>query len=262
MSDPRRRDHNPENAWDWQESSGWDTDTSGLQRWEHDNWARSSGDVWSETRGRRGSASGSWQTDEWASAWGKDTKPKRSWCEDSRSRCDEFVGSDAAKRARQVSPILTLIPSLQGPEYNDDFRFAKRKTPDVKKREVHRQYLCDSCKTIVTRKSTRCPEYDGEFCNLEQIQEGQRGPGQLEEAWRGGWDATWWCTNCHILHSWKMSAPYKESLKNKMRFQLQILKTVELDKLQANSMWYKSKDDSWRKLPKQYPIFARDENSS
>jgi len=253
-SDPRHRDRKLENAWDWQKSSGWD--------WKHDNWARSSRDVWLEKRDRRSSASGSWQTAEWASAWGEDTRPKRSWFEDSRSRSDDFVGSDAAKRARQVSPIVTLVPNLEGSEYNDDHRFAKIKTPDVTQRVPHRQYVCDSCKTVATRKSTRCPEYDGEFCNLEEIQEGQRGPGQLEEAWRGGWNATWWCTNCHILHRWNICAPYKESLKIKMRFELKILKEDVLNKLHANSKQYKSEAHSWSKLPKQYPIWARDENSS
>ena len=281
MSDPQRRDHNPENAWDWQESSGWDTDTSGLRRWEHENLARGSGDDWSELWGRRGSASGSWQTvgdhrhgasleswtaetceEEWASAWGKDTSAKRSWFEDSRSRCDEFVGSDAAKRARQFSTTRTLVPSLRGPEYKNDFRFAVKKTPDAKKREAHRQYVCDSCKCIVTRKTSRCPEFDGEFCCLKEIPEGQRGPGLLEAAWLRGWDATWWCTNCHLLHRWKLTAPFSEPLKNRMRFELKILKKEVLDKLRAQSLAYRREDDSLPSLPKLYPIFERDYNSS
>ena len=261
-SDPQRRDHNSENAWDWQESSGWDTDISGSRSWGHEDLARSSGDDWSELWGRRGSASGSWQTEEWASAWGKDSRAKRSWFEDSRSRCDEFVGSDAAKRARLVSTTVSLVASLRGPEYKNDFRFAVRKTPDANKREVHRQYVCDSCKSIVTRKSSRCPEFDGEFCCLQEIPEGQRGPGRLEEAWLGGWDATWWCTNCHLLHRWKLTAPFSEALKNRMRFELKILKKEVLDRLRAASLEYRLEDDSLPSLPKLYPIFERDYNSS
>jgi len=47
-----------------------------------------------------------------------------------------------------------------------------------------------------------------------------------------------------------------------MRFELKILKEDVLNKLHANSKQYKSEDHSWSKLPKQYPIWARDENSS
>jgi len=158
--------------------------------------------------------------------------------------------------------MVTLVPNLEGSEYNDDQRFAKIKTPDPMQRVPHRQYVCDSCKTVATRKSTRCPEYDGEFCHLEEIPEGRRGPGQLEEAWRGGWNATWWCTNCHILHKWHMCAPYTESLKIKMRFELEILRAKVLNKLHANSIQYKRDDQSWSKQPRLYPIWARDENSS
>jgi len=249
VSDPRHRDCKLESTWDWPKSSGWD--------WKHENSARSSGDVWLERRDRRSSASGSWQSAEWGSAWVEDTRLKRSWFEDSRSSRDDFVGSDAAKRARQVSPMLTLVPNLEGSEYNDDHRFAKIKTPDAMGIQPHRQYVCDCCKTVATRRSTRSPEYDGEFCHLSDIPQGRRGPEKLEEAWRNGWNATWWCTNCHILHKWNMCAPYEESQKIKMRFELQILKTSVLNKLYFKSRQYKRDDWSWSKHPRQYPIFER-----
>ena len=59
-----------------------------------------------------------------------------------------------------------------------------------------------------------------------------------------------------------MYAPYKESLKNCMRFELKILKKEVLDKLRAKSLAYRREDDSLSSLPKLYPIFERDYNSS
>jgi len=59
-----------------------------------------------------------------------------------------------------------------------------------------------------------------------------------------------------------MTAPYEESVKIRMRFELKILKTDVLNKLHANSLAYRRDDASSRSLPKQYPIFERYEHSS
>ena len=96
-------------------------------------------------------------------------------------------GSDAGKRAGTVGSSARLIPALhEASVYRDDFRFVSRKQFDRERKKKHRQYVCDSCFAVCTRKSTRAPEYDGEYIHKHWLPKGTRGPADLEKAWRDG----------------------------------------------------------------------------
>ena len=194
--------------------------------------------VWNESslQNSRGSASG-----------------EEGWCKEENWKEDEISrGSDAGKRAGMVGSSARLIPALhEASVYRDDFRFVSRKQFDRERKKKHRQYVCDSCFAVCTRKSTRAPEYDGECLHKHQLPKGVRGPTDLEKAWRDGWNATWWCTSCWIQHLWKMHPRFDNKLKNRMRFQLGILTGERLSQLWRNSRWYEDKGN-WRASPSKH----------
>jgi len=129
--------------------------------------------LWNESslQNSRGSASGE-----------EEGCKEETWKEEKISR-----GSDVRKRAGMVGSSARLVPALyEGSTYRDDFRFVGRKQFDKERKQKHRQYVCDSCFAVCTRKSTRAPEYDGEYLHKHQLPKGVRGPTDLEKAWRDG----------------------------------------------------------------------------
>lgn len=111
-----------------------------------------------------------------------------------------------------------------------DARFAKRKVMVEGSKWAVRQYVCDSCRSTVTRRRNRLPEYDGQFLNLHVLT-GQCGPERLEKEWRAGaWDATWWCTACWAQTKFGYSFPLKDVDQTRVRYLMGILSNAQMAK--------------------------------
>lgn len=138
---------------------------------------------------------------------------------------------------------VTLVPMLCENDYIDDNRFARLNKPDPQGLEGCKQYVCDACLAVCSRKSAGCPSFDGQYVNLDLL-EGPRGPFDLKKAWLGGWDASWLCTACWCIKLWQLRLPLQQDDKVQMRFLLGIVTKPMLDALRIGSKKYKSQRSS------------------
>ena len=133
------------------------------------------------------------------------------------------------------SENTTPVPDLYHVDYIDDDRFSRLNKPDLHGKERSRQYVCDQCRIVYSRKPTGCPAFDGQYVNLKAV-DPPRDPIRLKEAWLGGWDATWRCTACWCETLWDLQMPLKEVDKVQMRFHLEITTGQKL-----YSLWFGSR---------------------
>ncbi len=163
----------------------------------------------------------------------------------------------------ETAPTFRRIPDLDSWQYGADRRFAQKtkdpatrpprpprrdlrgprdatsETKDPGAPEGWRQYVRDHCRSLVTRKPTGAPKFDGQYKNLLEIEKGQGDPLSLKMKWLSGWDATWWCTACWCRNAWKINGPLDETKhKDPMRLHLKIVTTRMLDDLHYGSQRY------------------------
>ncbi len=71
---------------------------------------------------------------------------------------------------------------------DQDYRFSPQKRT--------RQIACDYCGAIKTWNHNRLPEIDGLYLHINEQPKGKRTWRNLQNAYKKGWNATWWCTRC------------------------------------------------------------------
>ena len=131
--------------------------------------------------------------------------------------------------AASVQPL----PDLRNMQkYSDDYRFVVEKQQDHVGQRTHRQYICDCCGCVVVRRSSRFPEFDGQFLYLDNIPTDNRNPLAMKKAWRTkDWNASFWCTACWCKCRYCLNEPLREDDKWRVRIELGLVKMTWPDVL-------------------------------
>ena len=173
-------------------------------------------------------------------------------------KCDRGSASEECRHiyASCIDTIgLGLIPDFMDSDYRDDFRVEVEKSLVRTGKRIIGSTLCDSCHMVITRKTTRCPEYGGQYMFIHKIWDsldtemreshgGKVGPTVCYQAWLHGWNATWWCTRCWLQNEWGTTPPFNDAVQMKMRFRLCIV-----SKQTPDSRWWNSRKSSAEPKP-------------
>ncbi len=174
-----------------------------------------------------------------SSSWSWDRRGTATGDKNDATMSDSWSWSGSTWVA-ETAPTVRTIPDLLSPQCKVDRRFARKTKPDPKGKEAMRQYVWHCSLTIITRKATGCPKFDGQYINFREIV-GHGDPWTLKKKWISGWDATWWCTACWCRNHWGRGrcGPLDEQKdKVPMRFYLGIVTTAGLDALHHGSQTY------------------------
>ena len=169
-------------------------------------------------------------SEDWKAGWSGVSSDWQHWRQEGRATGSTWVA--------ETAPTVRRIPDLDSWEYKADHRFAQ-KTKDPGGKEGWRQYKCDHCRSLIARKPTGAPKFDGQYTNFHEIEKGHGDPWSLKMKWLSGWDATWWCTACWCRNLWKINGPLDETEHmDRMRFHLGIVTKRKLDDLHYGSQRY------------------------
>jgi hypothetical protein len=119
---------------------------------------------------------------------------------------------------------------------DQDYRFSPQKRT--------RQIACDYCGTIKTWNHNRLPELDGLYLHINEQPKGKRTWRNLQNAYKKGWNATWWCTRCWASQYYKHT-DIEEPILDDVRRLLGIVKQEDIDWAGEAKRKFKQEDIDW-----------------